>query len=215
MLLTEITSNDEVTKFINTVVRDCRPYLMAKEPEQFLYRGMNSDEFAAYNKPIRKNRIPKDMPEIIHETIDSYFKKHFGVYFRSNAIFTISDYNFADAYGTVYAVYPVGRFQFLWSPNVKDLFTKLAGILSKNYDVDIDMFKSEDLNKDDIARYRTALNDIPNILENLKYKNTDLDNAIDAQTEVMLSGSTYHALSVRHNEKESLIDIENKIYEQL
>lgn len=204
MLLTEITNDSQIDEFIERVSKECKPFLYAKDPGQLLYRGMQIIDEILYNKIIRKHRVPTDIPHDFHSFIDRYFKQHFDYYFRSNAMFMTSNYGFASAYGQVYAVYPVDSFQFLWSPKVKDLYPILAKIMRQKYKFDIQEFESGYDNE----QIEKILNDLSNILKDLEYKNTDLDEAINSGNEIMIGGDSYHAFRVK-NENGKIVEAIN------
>src|SRR5574343_219856 len=76
-----------------------------------LYRGMK-------NKPklfignVRPDRRPSDTPLPIHEFMDNWFYKKFGVKFRSNAMFASKNSLSTLTYGTSYIVFPIGEFKY-------------------------------------------------------------------------------------------------------
>lgn len=72
----------------------------------------------------RKNRRPKDTPAEIHDFIDDYFENKYGSRFRSEAIFATGSYATAKTYGNVFIILPVGKYEVLWSPMVKDLYSE-------------------------------------------------------------------------------------------
>jgi len=74
---------------------------------------------------VRKNRRPRDTPQEIHEMIDSAFKDAFGWYVRSEGVFTISYKSSAKVYGTPYLFFPVGKYKYVWSTNIEDIFEHL------------------------------------------------------------------------------------------
>ena len=80
------------------------------------------------NKPdlfignVRPDRKPTDTPLPIHEFMDNWFYKKFGVKFRSNAMFATKSKGSSQIYGTVYVVFPIGEFKYCYSTVVSDLY---------------------------------------------------------------------------------------------
>jgi hypothetical protein len=90
-----------------------------------LKRGMK-------NKPklfignVRLDRKPTDTPLPIHEFMDNWFYKKFGVKFRSNAMFVTKSRGSAQIYGDVYIVFPIGEFKYCYSSTIDDLYATIA-----------------------------------------------------------------------------------------
>jgi len=79
-----------------------------------------------FTRSIRQDRIPKDMPQEISDEFDYMFKKRYGWKPRSQSIFVTGSHSSASAYGdTLYMIFPIGKFKFLWSSNISDLWTRI------------------------------------------------------------------------------------------
>lgn len=85
----------------------------------------------------RAHRQPKDTSRRIHQIITAAFANAGFVANRDNSIFATGNKNEAAGYGsyvgtypkeisTTYAVYPMGNYDYTWSPEVKD-FTNIFG----------------------------------------------------------------------------------------
>jgi hypothetical protein len=112
--------------------KKCNPFLKdLLKPSwngDFLYSGRGEHKDVIMIKKVRDNRIPSDMNEELSEIFDDVFYDKFGFNARSNAIFCTGDYNEAMRYGNVYLIFPVGKYKFIYSKTIKDLYTETVGI---------------------------------------------------------------------------------------
>ena len=118
--------------FAETVKTDCQPYLKEVDYSPIrkyaLYRGVIHTKKTYIAKTVRlQNRKPKDTEQKLHDKINKYFKKNYGVPFR-NGIFATSSLDQTEEYahgglheGEVYIIFPVGEFKYLWSPHISDM----------------------------------------------------------------------------------------------
>ena len=91
----------------------------------------------------RQDRYPKDMPEFLHDELDSRFQKKFGWKPRGTGVFVISNKRDAGSYGDEYIFFPVGKYRYLYNPDISDLFTEMedSGMSGySDYDDYIDSF---------------------------------------------------------------------------
>lgn len=204
----------EVNHFIEKVAQDCKSFLYHKEPSQVLYRGMKPSGDFVYDKVVRKDRVPTSTNIGISERIDEYFKKKFGYPFRSQSIFLTSNYPMASVYGEIYSIYPVGDFQFLWSPEVKDLYVKLNALMITEYNIHNRFFDQDYNEGEGKKRKERFLNDLDEIIKDFEYQRTDLSTAIDSRREIMIRVNSYHAIKYKGSLAE-LKEIDKRIYEEL
>ena len=106
---------------------ECKPWLSAirKCHNRLLFRGVRGkDGFKdlSFAKAVRKTRKPLDTLRAVSDILDDNFEKAFGWRPRSQSMFAVKDYSVAQAYGTPYMVFPVGKFRFLWSFEIPDLY---------------------------------------------------------------------------------------------
>lgn len=139
------------------------------------YRG-----FANVKKPTtplifttRKDRIPRDMPEDLHNAANEWFFRKFGIYFRSQALFVTGSkfiaLNYAKEEGFVARIIPLGDYRICWSRKNSDLLflrTRPKGVTVESY------------------------------LENSNYQVSDLGAAQASNHEVMLYCDTYVAIPI-------------------
>lgn len=191
------------------IVDDCEPYLSQHSKFYImpLFRGTRQSETVDI-KQIRSNREPKDMPRHITQLLDQWFEQQFGIRFRTNAMFATGDQSAASSYGPrLTAVYPIGQFDFLWSPNVPDLYNvmwhqvrEILGIGSSR-----SMFS---LTKE---QFEIVQQQLPERLQQLDFKfNEQLSKAVASNNEVMISGDKYYSVNF-HWQRENYLG--NAIYQ--
>ena len=120
-------SKDIDIAFIKKLKKECKEYFY--ESRQFkknlpLYRGMKKRISTYEIITPRKNRKPLSTDPVVHELLNKEFKKQFGWAARSEAVFCIGDYP-PNIYGERYYMFPIGKFDFLWSRYVTDLAVSL------------------------------------------------------------------------------------------
>jgi len=137
-----------------------------------LYRGTNhSDPYKTTLMKTRFDRIPSDTPLMIHDIVDVWFYKKFGIKARSQSIFTTPKLTFALRYGNAVAILPKGNVTFIYSNNVMDLFHLISRPLHDHL---------QDLNFDSInTKYDIELKpsmSIKDIYRSFKYSFSDDSN---------------------------------------
>ncbi|WP_198120343.1 hypothetical protein [Massilia rhizosphaerae] len=140
------------------------------------YRGISSQTSIEHPsvRNVRKDRIPRNMPQEIHDRADAWFNEKFGVRYRSQALFVTSSMFIATNYATtpenVVRVIPIGPYRYCWSKKCSDLL----------------FFKASE-NKITIEGY----------LNDSDYIETDLADAFSSGNEVMLYCEQYVAIPLR------------------
>jgi hypothetical protein len=109
------------TPFIKDLLKDG---FNNKRYDELLYSGRHEsrDMFVG---AVRKNRRPVDTSQYQHELFDRLFYKKFGIKGRSQALFCTGNAGVARNYasgGSAYMIFPVGKYKFLWSHEVTDLY---------------------------------------------------------------------------------------------
>ena len=108
------------------VQRDCKPFLKELNGcKDLLYRGSRRrvNDISKVKSRL-KNRTPSDTSEEIHNHMNKLFENEFGWPAR-NGIFTTGDFKVTRFYGNGYIFFPVGKYKYVWSPDVQDFFTQL------------------------------------------------------------------------------------------
>lgn len=152
-------------KMIEILEKDCRPFLNEWKRlgiNDFLYSG-RVDYKTFTKKTIRKDRQPLNTPEAIHQIIDNWFNKKFGVKARSNSMFCSFDMDMIETYGYEHFVFPIGQYKVISSADVGDLFIDLHKYVDNKGKGSIDRYF--------LDRKLIELKDIVyEFLKNAKYK---------------------------------------------
>jgi len=124
-------SRNEWPAIKKRIKRECQPWLSAikKCHNRVIFRGVRGKDQDAdlhFAKPIRKSRKPLDTSRQYSKILDDGFEDAFGWRPRSQSMFAVKDYSVASSYGTAYMVFPVGKFRFLWSFEIPDLYGGIA-----------------------------------------------------------------------------------------
>jgi len=174
----------EFDEAIKLIKRDCKSFL-AQRGEGLLYRGVQKGlgkNIKTFSKKVpRTDRKPKNTLRSTHQELDDWFNDNFGFRARSAAVFVTGDLRDARSYGAAYAIFPIGDFEFLWSPNIGDLFIALGNP-----------------------------ENMESTLKNAEYKKTDLADAIESGHEIMLSCKEYYALHIKEY-SEDVLHIKNAL----
>lgn len=165
LIVEEEYSESEIVELIK---RNCGPYLL-QWPVNPVFRGVKGKPDKAFKQSVRSDRKPRDSSLETHNAIDDWFLKKFGFKARSETVFVTGDYKTAKKYGKVYAVFPIGEFKFVWSPDIKDL--------------------GEEVGNDDIA-------DIHDILDDSYFDDDHLGIAIGSKNEIMIKCKEYYAVPI-------------------
>lgn len=134
---------EKVTKMASLLFKDCKQYLKdlnIKNAGKVMYRGARGGDMTKIIP--RKDRVPKDMDQDLSNALDDEFEREFGWEPRSEGVFCSGDRDQAAGYGNVFTVWPIGKYKFLWSWSIFDLYTKMDQMGSSDY-IDTDYFYTE------------------------------------------------------------------------
>jgi hypothetical protein len=119
----------------------------------------------------RTDRRPRDTDEEVHKYVDDYFNTVHGWKARSMGVFTTNNRYSTKQYGRPYVFFPIGKYKYLWNPEVKDLKAYMPDQVS-------------DFGFDVVAE------GIMRVVEG--YKNTNLKQATVRDSEVMFLCKSYY-----------------------
>jgi len=113
--------------FYPDIEKDCKPYITEFKKSkslQFLYRGTERkiSDFRILKSYIKTGRQPKDTPEDLHNLLNDLFSDKFRWNVRDGVSTSGTD---NAGYGTVYLFFPIGRYEYAWSPDIYDLWTEI------------------------------------------------------------------------------------------
>lgn len=159
--------------------RDCKPFLNEVNDPYSLLRGVEGFDDFFIEKRIRlEGREPLGMNMDRMEIVNNYFNQKFGAPFRHSMLCT-GDYNTAEGFGDVYAVFPIGKYEILWSPEIDDL--------------NMAMWQYSEQTGDTVEK-----SDVLNLLEQSNYTTGNINAAIASNNEIMIRAKGYYGLM--HNE---------------
>lgn len=116
-----------------------------------LCRGMKNQP-DIFVSPVRKDRRPLDTPQKIHDILDKWFDKNYGIRYRSSAMFAV----FGKSnlfYGKRYIVFPIGNFEYCYSNKVDDIVEYLEDEYNMIDDIDSDELEDMIFKRMDVAKY--------------------------------------------------------------
>ena len=165
------------------ILRDCKPFIKAMKgiPYQFaLWRGAKKLIDVYQISFPRADRNPTDTPRDIQNMLDKIFLKKFGWKARSQGVFGTGSKSFAAMYGKPYMVFPMGEFKFIWSPEIKDLYTDVI---------------EKDMRYGDWGKLPDkGFSKIEEVIES-SYTDKDWHSAIGSQNEIMIKCHSYYLVN--------------------
>jgi len=125
-----ITESTELTtknweKLKSAINKDCKPFIKEiKGANNLLLRGVNSSDIPKVFKPknVRKDRKPRMVGKKLHKRIGELSKKLYGWNIREEGVFTTISYDAARHWGHPIIMFPIGKFKYVWSDDVEDLY---------------------------------------------------------------------------------------------
>ena len=157
------------------IQRDCQPFLsLLRAGSGALFRGVGQEAPDFFMGAVVRDRSPKNMPHALHEATDRWFSQQFGVRYRGASLFCTGDPKQAAQHGRVYKIFPIGGFQFCWSPEVRDLH---------------EWGKADDCLQLTPEQFVEAM-------ALLDYQEEDLRKAIASKFEVMVACRRYYAAAI-------------------
>jgi len=206
------------------VKKNCQPYLrtIKKNKKLFLFRGMSGRHDSIGLKTVRKNRRPLDTDEYVHDMVNGVMEDLFGWKVRSEGIFVTGNPAQASRYGSINIVFPVGKYEYLWSEEANDSYVYLRSmyifklLTNEHRSEMMEAFnKSEELKKmyssyDDVERdlklgdaiekpmFQRAFGDLIEmaiekiLVDILKYRDNNLEKAIMLGKEITVRCDSYY-----------------------
>lgn len=170
----------------------------------FLYSGRKV-LVPYFERKVRKDRVPLSTPLEIHKILDNRFQKEFGIKARSNSVFCVSDLDTAIDYGSVYYIFPKGKYEIIWSDQIDDLYTNLDDWIRYNEPDFKDfpfLIKLNSSIPEHQKYYDYLKNDFP--IKKL-YTKGNLKSALNSGYEIMLNCNEYVGIKWPNKELESFL----------
>lgn len=184
MRLFELDNKIDMPKMLKQIKTRCQPFLQQVKDPFTLYRGLEPGLYTGELPPmfLKKqarltDRIPTAMGRDDHNAINHYFKQEFKRPFR-NGVFVTGDIAESQGYGDGYVVFPIGKFEFLWSPKIDDI----------NYQKQDLIWNDRNMDSDESELIRG--------LKEAKYTTENLQAAIKSKHEIMIWCKEYFAISL-------------------
>jgi hypothetical protein len=191
-----INESTDISEVANLIKKDCKPFLKVWKNldllpliDSFIYSGRKGQSEVFIKKKVRKDRNPLNSGQYIHEILDELFFERFEIKARSQSLFVTSKYSEASNYGTPYVIFPIGKFNTIWSSLISDLYMHM-GIFSHT--------ERKELTREDFK------NQIDERLIS-KYKKGNLTGAIKSGNEIMLICDEYYGIKCSRSEKETIL----------
>ena len=133
----DLMSQEDPDKLENYIRQHCSDVLKdIQAVGRYLYRGLrvSGQGTSVFVGQSRQDRKPKDTVSIVSAFFDRALDKNGFTALRSNSIFVTSDRSNAQAYGALYAIFPMNGFNFTYT-NQMDLIIKEAYLIDypKNF----------------------------------------------------------------------------------
>lgn len=158
---------------LELILRDCQPILKEIGTKYTLLRGIR-DSFMFRKFSVWQNRSPVDISPEGQNAFNEAFEKIYGIKdIRSKAVFTTGHCDNAEEYGQVYLIFPIGNYTYWWSPQSEDLY----GDWYEEARTAADLYTSAE-----------------KFLKKNKYKNNELEKALNTGHEIMLLCDSYYAI---------------------
>lgn len=123
---------------ISAIEKRCQPFIKEFRntgSKGILYRGTNKESTTSIKEiQPRTDREPKDMPIEAHNELNHMFFQKFGWSVRAEGVFATSKLITAKAYGEAYIFIPVGKYSYVYNPNIDDLFSELEEYINSASD---------------------------------------------------------------------------------
>ena len=190
-------SAEDIAKMLR---QDCATFLAEIKNDLYknrLWRGVNILPTSIAQFTTRKDRDPVDMPKAVSKAIDDYFQETTGIRWRSTSVFASGNHHAAMYYGNLFCLFPIGQFNYCWSPRVSDLFNKLDQQLGNNRLAYRDFDRQLDAVGEEISpgRQELAFKTLHDtIMPSFEYRvGTGLIDAIEmANAEIMITCDKYY-----------------------
>lgn len=216
---------------IKELVHELSPTFLSRTGKAgLLYRGMRLQHSDGANKGIltaetedgpaeyyilksRADRKTANTDPALSRIVDKWFLEKFGHPFRSNVVFCTGEYHDAVGYGNATsAIFPIGKWSYVWSPIVNDLFVDLQENIDYVSPDELNApskFKEGKIRATHVGRIIKPetfnSSDVFHWMDSKKYTNNNIDKAIQFGHEIMVDCDEYVAIPVSTSRNKKFI----------
>ena len=197
---------------INLIFNDCKQHISDLKKSNigsFFYRSMKID-IGTYKKMNHiKNRFPLSTPLKYHNMINKISKIYFNYEIR-NGVFIynkpITNIFHKKLYGDTYIMFPIGKYDIYWNPEIFDLFTKF-NFNEQDFELDLEIeYEINNLkNKisfDDFKKHKKNENEkiIKSALKKLikEYKKNNISEYFKYYVEASVDVNYYYLINMKY-----------------
>lgn len=173
---------------LNFIKKDCQQFLhKTASGGKFhaMYRGLKNSPWPKYEVQVRRTPENESTDKEIRASIRRTFEEQFHKAFGADAIFCSGK----DVTGEKHLIFPIGKFDYLWSSKIKDLDNGLGGS-EEDGELYFDMHAAED----DKARDKLVK---AFIKDNDFQHNKELKQCLDKGHEVMVECKYFYAIPAK------------------
>jgi len=119
----DIKNVSDLIDVCEMIKKDCAPWLKEFNVSgSRFFRGTNINTHAVMYRTARQDRRPKDSELLMHYFLDEWSKKKWGWKWRSEGVYTSTDYRNSLKYGNKsFLFFPVGAYSYLYNKDVIDI----------------------------------------------------------------------------------------------
>ena len=171
---------------IEQFMKDCS-YFISLSGGKPLFHGSRNIPASFEKVHFRPRKMPRDNNLVVHNAANDLFDKNFDHPFR-NGLFCTGSYNQARTYGKVAVIFPIGKFEWLSSPDLHDLYFKYDSTKGELYR------SSKDITWAEITD-RATKQTIDEINKARWINNTDFLECLNSKNEIMLWCDKYYEVN--------------------
>ena len=181
---------EEFKSFYLDIEKDCKPYITEFKKSKslrFLYRGTERrvSDYRILKSYIKTGRKPKDTPEELHELLNDLFSDKFRWNVR-DGVSTTSGFSSGN-YGTKYLFFPIGRYEYAWSPDIDDLWNEIEQ--ESNFEeLEPDLGVVEDEYDEEYGEYQSG---------HWEYDGKEVDDPNDVQMDLEDEGEPFDEMLIQ------------------
>lgn len=177
---------DEHAEVIATLQKDCKKFLdeVNVTGNTQLWRGTDDVPTGTGFTKMKMihNRLPMSTKHHIHDFLNDFFQDKFGWKAR-NGVFCMGNINGVKAYGPPYAIFPIGNYKYIWSPDVDDVFSDIVS----------------DYPRDEALAKNHVYPQLGERLKKIDWRTDDMEVALNEypDKEIMLHAPEYYVIAWR------------------